>query len=94
MGSSYNFASPLYRKIIAAFDEGVTESAQRDQDRSAEMVRTIAKYGYTAAAKAVMGMVGVDCGPARPPLRGLSPENIDDLKRDLESIGFFDWALG
>ncbi|MDP7010734.1 MAG: dihydrodipicolinate synthase family protein [Verrucomicrobiota bacterium] len=94
VGSSYNFASPLYRKIIAAFDEGVTESAQRDQDRSAEMVRTIAKYGYNAAAKAVMGMVGIDCGPARPPLRGLSPENINDLKRDLESIGFFDWALG
>ena len=80
--------------IIAAVDEGGTESAQRDQDRSAEMVRTIAKYGYNAAAKAVMGMVGIDCGPARPPLRGLSPENINDLKRELEALGFFDWALG
>lgn len=93
VGSSYNFSALLYQKIISAFDEGDTESARHDQERAAEMVRTISKYDYTPAAKAVMAMVGVDCGPARPPLRGLSPETIGNLKRDLESIGFFDWAL-
>jgi N-acetylneuraminate lyase len=94
VGSSYNFAAPLYQRIISAFDKGDTDTARREQAKAAEMVRTIKKYGYAQGAKAVMGMVGVDCGPARPPLRGLTPENIDNLKRDLESIGFFEWAVG
>jgi len=92
VGSSYNFSAPLYRRIISSFDEGNTEAAQREQGRSAEMIRTIAKYNYTPAAKSVMAMVGVDCGPARPPLCTLARESIGNLKQDLEKIGFFDWA--
>ncbi len=91
VGSSYNFSAPLYLRIISAFDEGDIEAAQRDQARSAEMIRTIANYNYMPAAKSVMAMVGVDCGPARPPLRTLSRESRGNLKQDLEKIGFFDW---
>ncbi|MDP7049413.1 MAG: dihydrodipicolinate synthase family protein [Verrucomicrobiota bacterium] len=94
VGSTYNFSAPLYRRIIDAFDSGDIETAQRDQAKSAEMVRTIAKYNYIPGAKAVMAMVGVDCGPARLPLRDLSPQSVVNLKQDLKSIGFFDWALG
>jgi N-acetylneuraminate lyase len=91
VGSSYNFSGSLYQRIISAFDEGDTVAAKRDQARSAEMIRTIVKYNYTPAAKAVMAMVGVDCGPARPPLRALSSKSTGNLKHDLEAIGFFDW---
>ena len=56
------------------------------------MVRIIENHDYMPAAKAVMGLVGLDCGPVRPPLKALSADTIGRLKRDLEAIGFFDWA--
>ena len=93
VGSTYNFSAPLYRRILAAFESGDIDTAQREQAKSAEMVRTIARYKYIQGAKAVMAMVGVDCGPARPPLQGLSPQSVGNLEQDLKSIGFFDWAL-
>ena len=92
VGSTYNFSAPLYRRIIAAFDKGDIDTAQRDQAKSVEMVSTIAKYNYIPGAKAVMAIVGVNCGPARPPLRYLSSQSVANLEQDLKSIGFFDWA--
>ena len=47
-----------------------------------------------AAMKAAMALIGLDCGPNRLPLETLTVAEIDALRDDLESIGFFDWALG
>jgi len=44
-----------------------------------------------ASAKAVMGMLGVDVGPARLPHGTLSPDQISALRAALEEMGFFDW---
>jgi N-acetylneuraminate lyase len=40
-----------------------------------------------------MGLLGVDCGPVRLPLRALTPEQIAELRRRLDAAGFFDWIL-
>lgn len=93
VGSTYNFAAPLYRKIKAAFDEGNLDSARENQARSVEMIRRMYECDFIPAAKAVMAIVGVDCGPVRPPLQRLAPEKIDQLRRDLDAMGFFDWAV-
>jgi N-acetylneuraminate lyase len=93
IGSSYNYAAPLYERIIAHHAAGNLEAAREEQDRSAAMIDLIAGYGYQAAAKSVMAMIGVDCGPARLPVAPMPPERIPELRRDLEEIGFFDWAL-
>ena len=55
-------------------------------------MRSAPTLRVSPAAKSVMAMVGVDCGPARPPLCTLSQESIGNLKLDLEKIGFFDWV--
>ena len=55
------------------------------------MVETIADHGYMHSAKAVMGMVDVDCGPARPPLPQGTDTDREKLRRDLEAMGFFEW---
>jgi N-acetylneuraminate lyase len=55
------------------------------------LVATIARYGYLAASKRVLAMLGVDLGPVRLPLRALPGEQESQLRRDLESLGFFDW---
>ena len=91
VGSTYNFAAPLYHRLMAAFRAGDLETARKEQHRSAEMVRVLAGHGYMAAAKATMGMLGVDVGGPRLPHADLSAERKDRLRRDLEQLGFFGW---
>ena len=91
VGSTYNFAAPIYHRVMAAYAAGDLEKAQRWQARSLEMVETIASHGFMQSAKAVMHWVGVDCGPARPPLPQQSAKQLETLRDELEAIGFFEW---
>jgi dihydrodipicolinate synthase/N-acetylneuraminate lyase len=50
------------------------------------MVRAIAEYGFAAGAKAVMGMLGIDCGPCRPPLRDLTEAEYETLCQQLVAL--------
>lgn len=91
VGSTYNFAAPVYHRILAAFEAGDFDTARAWQRRSVALVRVIAAYGYAAAAKSVMALIGVDCGPARLPLAALDERQVAALRRDLEALGFFEW---
>jgi N-acetylneuraminate lyase len=91
VGSTYNFAAPLYHRMLRAFAAGDLEAARAEQLRSVEVVRLLSAYGYMGAAKAVMAMLGVDVGPARLPNPSLSAAQADELRGRLESLGFFDW---
>ena len=93
VGSTYNFASPLYLRIIDAFNRGDMESANEDQARSLQMIKRMYQSGFAAACKAAMGFAGVDCGPVRPPINRISAENLVSLRKDLDAMGFFDWAI-
>jgi N-acetylneuraminate lyase len=91
VGSTYNYAAPLYHRIIDAYNAGDMDTAQKEQARSQDMVALLHKYGG-ATGKAIMKIIGLDCGGARPPLRNLSKEQYDELANDLERIGFFDYC--
>lgn len=91
VGSSYNFAAPIYHRIIAAFERGDLVAARVDQLRSTQLISLLARYGYMGAAKATMSMLGVNVGPARLPNTNITPPQADSLRRELEVIGFFDW---
>jgi len=92
IGSTYNFAAPLYRRLIEAFDRGELAEARRWQSRSVAMIRTLLQHGGQQAFKAVMSLIGLDCGPARLPQASLDPAGLRELRAELEAIGFFDWA--
>jgi N-acetylneuraminate lyase len=94
VGSSYNFAAPIYLRIIAAFTNGDLAAARQEQLRSVRLIELLARYGYMAAAKATMGFLGVDVGPPRLPNAGLSPQRQTELRGELERQGFFDWLGG
>ncbi len=92
VGSSYNFAAPLYHRLIRAFAAGDLATARREQLRSVHLIGLLARYGYLAASKAVMGMLGVPVGPTRLPLEPLTDEQVAGLRQELEALGFFEWV--
>ncbi len=92
VGSTYNFAAPLYHRIIAAFERGDLKAARAEQSRAQAFISILHRHGGLVAGKAAMRFVGVDCGGVRPPLRPLSPEQQQHLRRDLEDAGFFEYC--
>lgn len=92
VGSTYNFAAPLYLRIIDAFNRGDLAAAQRDQSRAIEFIGVLDRHGGLAAGKSAMKLIGVDCGPVRLPLRALAHSEEASLRDAFEKIGFFDYA--
>jgi len=89
VGSTYTFAAPLYRKIIENFENQNIEEARRLQMCSIKMVQSLVKFSPIPAQRAIVGMGGHELGPCRLPLIGLSAEERNLLKADLESKDFF-----
>lgn len=92
VGSTYNFAAPLYKRVLTAFEKGDLESARNFQGKAAQMVRVLVEHGGNPAIKAMMGLIGVDCGGTRLPQKALSQQQLAALKADMTTIGFFDWG--
>ncbi len=93
IGSTYNYAAPVYTQIIDAFQRGDLEAARMWQGRSVEFIRRVLSLGNLASQKAVMKLLGQDCGPTRLPLTPLTAEQIKKLDASLREIGYFDWAV-
>jgi N-acetylneuraminate lyase len=89
VGSTYNFAAPVYHAVLRAFEAGDLAAARKAQRRSVEMVRVLIDFGTLRAAKAIMAMLGVDCGPVRLPLRPLSPGETQELYERLRPLDIF-----
>ena len=92
VGSTYNFAAPLYHRIIDAFNRGDLETARKDQSRAVDFISVLDRHGGLAAGKSVMKLIGLDCGPVRLPIRALSERDEASLRDGLEEVGFFDYA--
>ena len=92
VGSTYNFAAPLYHGIIDAFNRGDMAAARRDQSRAMDFIEVLNRHGGLAAGKSVMKLIGVDCGPVRLPLRPVSEREEQSLRENLERIGFFEYS--
>jgi len=91
VGSGFNFAAPVYQRLLKAFAAGDLEAARAEQFRGAQLVQWLAGYGYLGAAKALMEMLGVDVGPARLPNTSLDAAQQSRLRDELGEKGFFDW---
>lgn len=89
VGSTYNFAAPLYHRLMKHLAAGDLNAARREQLQSARLVRVLSRHGFMGAAKATMALLGVDVGPARLPHASLSPEQTAQLKADLDGLNFF-----
>ena len=88
IGSTYNYSAPLYKRLIDAWDSGDLETAGALQLKSIQMVKVLCRYGGLASGKAAMKLVGVDCGPVRPPVKRLTNQDFENLSEQLYALGF------
>jgi len=91
VGGTLTCGAPIYQRLFGAYLEGDIQTARMEQARALELMEILRRYGVSAATKAVMGMIGIDCGPPRQPLGCLSHSQLTSLRSDLERIEFFDW---
>jgi N-acetylneuraminate lyase len=92
VGSMYNFAAPLFNRIIRAHADGQSAVALRLQTKAMDIIDVLIRHGAHPAGKATMKLIGLDCGPTRLPLPQLTPAGERSLRAELKEIGFFDFA--
>ena len=90
VGSTYNYAAKVYNRLLDAFRAGDIAAAARLQQYSVKIVEVIIKHGGgVRGGKAIMRLVGVDCGSCRLPLAPFTEAEYTELKSELEAIDFF-----
>ncbi|MEG2331862.1 dihydrodipicolinate synthase family protein [Bacteroides neonati] len=90
VGSTYNYLPKVYLGIIEAMKKRDMETARQLQQQSIEVVKVIIKYGGgVRGGKAIMNLIGIECGQCRLPITPFSDEEYISLKEDLEKINFF-----
>jgi N-acetylneuraminate lyase len=93
IGSTFNYAAPVYHRIIAACRRGDLAAAREEQARANAMIAVLARFGgMPPAGKAFMKAVGLDCGTVRLPLCPLTDTQVEALRAEAEAAGFFDFA--
>lgn len=94
VGSTFNYAAPLYHRLIDAFNAGDLEMASRYQQQSIDMIRLLGKYGGIATGKAYMKLIGLDCGEFRLPVKNMSKSDFDLFKQDVNALEFDKFKSG
>jgi N-acetylneuraminate lyase len=92
VGSTYNFAAKIYQRLWKDFLRDDLAAARKEQLRSIQLIDLLSEFGYMAAAKAMMGFLGVEVGPPRLPNSQLSPTGQNQLREALDRLGAFDWV--
>ena len=91
IGSTYNYISMVYHQLWEAFNHSDMEKAREWQQYSVKVVNILNKYGGgVRAGKAIMGLIGIECGPCRLPISKFSREEQEAMKNELLEAGFFE----
>ena len=86
VGSTFNYAAPLYYRLIEAFDRNDLVTARALQQKSIDMITLLGKYGGIATGKAYMRYRGLDCGEFRLPVRNMCPVDYADFVLDVNKL--------
>ncbi len=89
VGSTFNFASPIYHRVFDAFKRNDLDTARAEQLVATRMIETVGKYGGLPAFKALMRWYGPELGPFRLPWSNPEPAAIEQMMAELEAQGFF-----
>lgn len=93
IGSTYNFAAPLYLEVIECFSNTDLEEARKKMLYLVQMVSIVIKYPPITAQKTIMKRLGLDLGPSRRPLVTFTDAQEAELLAKLDEIRFFEKLL-
>lgn len=88
VGSTYNYAAPLYLEIIDKFNNGDYKGITACMDKVIAIIRVLVEYGGVAAGKVAMQLHGIDVGDPRRPLRPLTAAQKTDALAKFKAAGF------
>ncbi|PWE00381.1 dihydrodipicolinate synthase family protein [Marinilabilia rubra] len=86
VGSTYNYAAPLYHALIGKFQEGNLQKAGELQQKAIHMIELLGKYGGIATGKAYMKYIGLNCGEFRPPVANMSDADFRKFTLEVKSL--------
>jgi N-acetylneuraminate lyase len=92
VGSTYNYAAPLYHRLLKAFENQELEKARTLQMTSINMIRLLGKYGGMATGKAYMKLVGMDCGEFRLPINNMGIKQFENFKNEVMDLNFSEFC--
>ncbi len=93
VGSTYNVASPLYCRLIEAYEAGDIVKAREFQSQAIAFISIVVKFPFHSAMKHILRWQGeAEENSCRLPQRDLSLSQITALHSQLSAIGFFDWC--
>lgn len=89
IGTSYNVTAKHFNKLIAEFRNGNINKAVEMQAQSLPLIRIMVKYvNAVVGIKAILNIMGVDCGPCRLPLQNLNRSEMKSLENELKTISW------
>lgn len=88
VGSTFNYAAPLYYDMIDAFEANNLELARSIQQTSIDMIRLLGKYGGISTGKAYMKVTGLNCGEFRLPVTNMNEEQFAQFEDDVAALNF------
>jgi N-acetylneuraminate lyase len=86
VGSTFNYAAPLYYQMIEAFDRGDFEIARKLQQKSIDMIRLLGKYGGIATGKAYLKYIGFDFGQFRLPVFNMTDDMYKQFEKEVRAL--------
>lgn len=90
IGGTTNYNGRELVGIIEAWERGDLETAREKQNFSQDVINVICRFrGNIVGGKRIMKLIGLDLGPNRTPFRNLTQQEEDDMRAQLEAIGFF-----
>ena len=86
IGSTYNYAAPLYYGIWEAYKNSDQAAIDKGMSKVCRIVDLLVKYGGVVGGKAMMAIYGLDMPTVRPPLSNLTAEQRKDCADTVAAI--------
>lgn len=90
VGSTYNYAAPIFTALMAAYSRGDTQELLTQSARAITLVDLLIEFGVLRAGKALMTLRGIECGPTRSPITPLSNKQREALFQRAQDAGLID----
>lgn len=88
VGSTYNYAAPLYHRLIDSFNRGDQQDVAACMDKVIAIIRVLVQYGGVAAGKVAMQLHGIDVGDPRRPLNPMTKQQKQDALQAFRKADF------